>query len=93
MAHIVAQLPGTFYIKPSPEAEPYKRPGDPVAIGDTIGMIEVMKTFSRVLYGGDALPARARVRAILLADESDVAAGDGLLELEAVGDETAKPHP
>ena len=48
MAHIVAQLPDTFYIKPSPEAEPYKKPGDPVAIGDTVGMIEVMKTFIEV---------------------------------------------
>ncbi len=48
MAQILAQLPGTFYVKPSPEALPYKSPGDPVHIGDTIGMIEVMKTFIEV---------------------------------------------
>ncbi|MFV0408548.1 MAG: acetyl-CoA carboxylase [Paracoccus sp. (in: a-proteobacteria)] len=48
MAQIFAQLPGTFYLKPSPEALPYKNPGDPVYVGDTIGLIEVMKTFIEV---------------------------------------------
>lgn len=48
MAQVLSPLPGTFYMKPSPEAELYKNPGDPVAIGDTIGLIEVMKTFIEV---------------------------------------------
>lgn len=48
MAQILAQLPGTFYIRPAPDAQPYKGAGDPVAIGDTIGIIEVMKTFIEV---------------------------------------------
>lgn len=48
MAHILSPLPGTFYMKPSPEAEPYKTPGDPVSVGDTVGLIEVMKTFIEV---------------------------------------------
>jgi biotin carboxyl carrier protein len=48
MAQVLSPLPGTFYMKPSPEAALYKNPGDPVAIGDTIGLIEVMKTFIEV---------------------------------------------
>ena len=38
-------LPGTFYRRPSPEMLPFKEVGDLVAQGDTIGLIEVMKTF------------------------------------------------
>lgn len=38
-------LPGTFYRRPSPDVPPFKEIGDLVALGDTIGLIEVMKTF------------------------------------------------
>ena len=48
MAHILSPLPGTFYVKPSPDAAPYKAAGDAVAAGDVIGLIEVMKTFIEV---------------------------------------------
>jgi len=48
MAHVLSPLPGTFYTKPSPDAALYKAPGDPVAVGDTIGLVEVMKTFIEV---------------------------------------------
>jgi hypothetical protein len=41
-----------------------------------------MKTFSRLHYGGEGLPARARVRVIVVKDEEDVAAGDTLFELD-----------
>ena len=45
---IRSPLPGTFYRKPSPDAAPYKADGDSVAVGDVIGLIEVMKTFREV---------------------------------------------
>lgn len=48
MADIQSPLPGTFYHKPSPEEPPYKAKGDVVAEGDTIGLVEVMKTFIEV---------------------------------------------
>jgi biotin carboxyl carrier protein len=48
MADIQSPLPGTFYHKPSPEEPPYKSKGDAVAEGDTIGLVEVMKTFIEV---------------------------------------------
>jgi len=48
MANIQSPLPGTFYHKPSPEEPPFKAPGDPVAVGDVIGLVEVMKTFIEI---------------------------------------------
>ncbi|MEQ6249871.1 acetyl-CoA carboxylase [Sulfitobacter sp. HNIBRBA3233] len=48
MADIQSPLPGTFYHKPSPEEDPFKSKGDAVAVGDVIGLVEVMKTFIEV---------------------------------------------
>jgi biotin carboxyl carrier protein len=48
MAQIQSPLPGTFYHKPSPEEPAFKAAGDAVAVGDTVGLIEVMKTFIEV---------------------------------------------
>lgn len=48
MTQVLSPVPGTFYTQASPEEPIYKAVGDPVAIGDTIGLIEVMKTFIEV---------------------------------------------
>ena len=48
MTQILSPLPGTFYMKPSPDADQYKSAGDMVAAGDVIGLVEVMKTFIEV---------------------------------------------
>ncbi len=48
----------------------------------TVAIIEVMKTFNRVSFGGPGLPERVRVRAIVPRDGDDVEAGDVLLELD-----------
>ena len=48
MTDILSPLPGTFYHKPSPDAAPFKSAGEAVAAEDTIGLIEVMKTFIEV---------------------------------------------
>ncbi|MEJ7137547.1 acetyl-CoA carboxylase [Amphibiibacter pelophylacis] len=45
---ILSPLPGTFYRSPSPEAPPFKSEGDAVAVGDVIGLVEVMKQFSEI---------------------------------------------
>lgn len=88
-AVVRAPTSGRFYVRPGPGKPVFISVGAVVEQGQTVGLIEVMKTFSRLLYGGDGLPARARVRAILLSDESDVAAGDPLIEVEPVGEDTA----
>lgn len=48
-AHEVqSPLPGTFYRRSAPDAPPYKSEGDTIAVGDVLGLIEVMKQFSEV---------------------------------------------
>jgi biotin carboxyl carrier protein len=46
--NILSPLPGTFYRSPTPEAPPYKADGDLVAVGDVIGLVEVMKQFNEI---------------------------------------------
>jgi len=53
-----------------------------VTAGQTVCLLEVMKTFHRVTYAGADLSERARVLAIRPADGDDLAAGDILIELE-----------
>ncbi len=45
---IQSPLPGTFYRKPAPDLPAFKQEGDRVAVGDVIGLVEVMKQFSEV---------------------------------------------
>jgi acetyl-CoA carboxylase biotin carboxyl carrier protein len=45
---ILSPLPGTFYRRPAPDKPSYKEEGDQVAVGDVIGLVEVMKSFNEV---------------------------------------------
>lgn len=45
---ILSPLPGIFYRRPGPGKEPYVNEGDQVEVGQTIGLIEIMKQFSEV---------------------------------------------
>jgi acetyl-CoA carboxylase biotin carboxyl carrier protein len=76
-------LSGRFYARPSPDRPDFVKPGDEITTGQTVALLEVMKTFNRLAYGGADLPERARVRAVLVRDEADVEAGTPILELEA----------
>jgi len=42
---IQSPLPGTFYRKPAPDQPPSIEDGASINEGDTIGLLEVMKTF------------------------------------------------
>jgi len=72
-----AQMPGTFYRRPDPESDFYVEEGDSVSAGDTVGLIEVMKSFHEVKAeeGGT-------VSKFLVENESAVDAGQDLLEME-----------
>ncbi len=48
MAQLLSPLPGTFYRASAPDQPPFKADGDAVAVGDVIGLIEVMKSFHEV---------------------------------------------
>jgi biotin carboxyl carrier protein len=74
---IAAPIPGTFYHRPAPDQPPFKQAGDAVAAGETIGLIEVMKTFNAVT----AELAGTLVR-YLVEHEEPVMAGEPLYEIE-----------
>jgi acetyl-CoA carboxylase biotin carboxyl carrier protein len=74
---IHAPLPGTFYRRPAPDQPPFKNDGDPVTIGDPVGLIEVMKTFTQVV-AEDA----GRIVRFLVENEDAIMAGDPIYELE-----------
>lgn len=73
---------GRYYSRPAPGKAPFVEVGDVIAKGQAVALLEVMKTFNRLQYGGDGLPERVRVKRIVPADASDLAPGDVLLELE-----------
>jgi acetyl-CoA carboxylase biotin carboxyl carrier protein len=73
---------GRYYGRPAPDRPAFVTPGDELEPGRTICLLEVMKTFNRVTYGGEGLPTRARVTAVVPRDGDDLEAGDVILELE-----------
>lgn len=76
-----APMSGRFYSRPSPNDPPFVSAGDIVQRGQTIGLLEVMKTFNRLVYQGEALPERARVVKIVPGEGDDVVRGDLILAL------------
>ncbi|OYU37929.1 MAG: acetyl-CoA carboxylase biotin carboxyl carrier protein subunit [Pseudorhodobacter sp. PARRP1] len=76
MPVIQSPLPGTFYRSSSPETPPFKADGDAVAVGDVIGLIEVMKSFHEVKseIAGSAIT-------FVIDNEEPVMAGAVLAEL------------
>jgi acetyl-CoA carboxylase biotin carboxyl carrier protein len=77
-----ASSSGRFYSRPAPSKAPFVEVGQQIERGHTVCLLEVMKTYSRLVYGGDGLPERARVVAIRPSDGDDLGEGDVILELE-----------
>ncbi|MEZ4448684.1 MAG: biotin/lipoyl-containing protein [Nannocystaceae bacterium] len=75
---------GRFYRRPGPDKPAFVAVGDVLREGQVLGLLEVMKTFTRISYGGGDLPPVARVTALLAEDEADVAAGQPLVGVEPV---------
>lgn len=74
---VQSPLPGTFYRSSAPDQPPFKSAGDMVAVGDTIGLIEVMKTFTPVV-AEDA----GRLVAFHAENDDAVMAGQPLYDLD-----------
>lgn len=77
MARILSPLPGTFYRATAPGEPPFKADGDSVAVGDVIGLIEVMKSFHEVR----AEIAGSNIR-FVAGNEEPVMAGAVLAEVD-----------
>ena len=77
----MAPMSGRFYGRPSPNEPPFVSRGDTVTHGQTIGLLEVMKTFNRLVYQGEGMPERAVIEEIVAKDGDDVVRGEPVLRL------------
>ena len=75
MTQILSPLPGTFYRKPAPDKPPFKSEGDSVAVGEVIGLVEVMKTFVEV-----HADAAGKIARFVAGNEEPIMAGQPLVE-------------
>jgi biotin carboxyl carrier protein len=71
---IVVKAPteGIFYRKASPDSPPFVALGTIVTTGTVLGMVEVMKCFNQIAYGGPGLPESGEVTGILVEDAAEV---------------------
>ncbi len=74
---VTAPMVGTVYVSPEPGAAPFVRPGDVVTEGQTLLLIEAMKTFNPI-----RAPRAGRVMRVLVADTTPVEYGEVLIILE-----------
>src|SRR5690554_279485 len=79
-----AKMGGRFYRKPAPNQPDFVRVGDEIDLGATLGLLEVMKTFHRIQFRDEHLPARARVVACLLEAGDDIERDQPLFRFEAL---------
>lgn len=78
-----APTSGRFYRRPAPDKPAFLEEGAVIREGQVVGLLEVMKTFTRIHYGGADLPSPARVTRVLVREDADIATGEALFEVEA----------
>jgi acetyl-CoA carboxylase biotin carboxyl carrier protein len=74
---VTSPMVGTTYLKPQPEAEPFVRVGDRVSAGQTLLIVEAMKTMNPIPAPRDGV-----VLAILVDDAQPVEFGEPLVVIE-----------
>jgi acetyl-CoA carboxylase biotin carboxyl carrier protein len=77
MATIKSPLPGTFYRRPTPDADPYINEGDRVQPDDVVGLVEIMKSFHEIRSDAEGVVGR-----FLVENEELVEAGQDIIVLE-----------
>lgn len=73
---IKSPIPGTFYRRPSPDADPYVSEGQAIGAGDVVGVVEIMKTFHEVRSADSGVLDR-----FLVGNEETVEADQDIAEL------------
>ena len=76
---IAAPTDGFFYRCPSPGAPAFVEVGSRVRTGQPLGLVEVMKTFNQILYGGPGFPEEGEIVAIRAEDGDEIRAGQVLM--------------
>lgn len=74
---VKSPMVGTAYVRPSPDASPFVSPGDSVKEGDTVLLIEAMKTFNPI-----TAPKSGKVTSVLVTDAQPVEFGEPLFIIE-----------
>jgi len=76
---VVAPTDGVFYRRPHPDSPPFVEIGGRLASGQAVGLVEVMKTFNQILYGGPGLPKEVEVVELRCEDGEEIQAGQILV--------------
>jgi hypothetical protein len=71
---ILSPTDGILYLRPSPQAEPYVRVGCRVGEGHTLALVEVMKCFNPIQYGGPGFPPEAEIVDVWVQDGAEIKA-------------------
>jgi acetyl-CoA carboxylase biotin carboxyl carrier protein len=74
---VKSPMVGTIYLAPSPGADPFVKAGDKVREGQTVMIVEAMKTMNPI-----AAPKSGTVRQILVRDSQPVEFGEPLIVIE-----------
>lgn len=77
MSNVNSELPGLFYRRPAPDKDPYIEEGSVIEPGQTLALIEVMKTFNEI-----KADRAGRIVRVLLEDGEEVEAGQRIFEVE-----------
>jgi len=80
---VFSPIDGVFYRRGSPTSPPFVEAGAIIETGATIGLVEAMKSFNAVAYGGPGLPLRAEVVDVRAADAAEVRQGTLLVVVRA----------
>jgi len=73
---VKSPFPGTFYSRPSPDADPYVVEGDSISAGDVVGLVEIMKNFHEITSEESGQIVR-----LLVENEALIEAGQDVIEL------------
>ena len=76
---VLAPTDGVFYRASSPDEPPLAKTGSEIRRGHPVGLIEVMKTFNQIEYGGAGFPDEAEIVSFCCRDGEEVRAGQVLL--------------
>jgi len=70
---VKSPMVGTAYVRPSPDADAFVKVGDKVKEGDTVLLVEAMKTFNPI-----TAPKSGKIEALLVEDAQPVEFGETL---------------
>jgi len=74
---ITSPMVGTIYLKPDPDSEPFVKEGNKVKKGDTLLIIEAMKTMNNIAADKDGV-----IKQVLVENEQPIQFGDPLVIIE-----------